>query len=93
MPRSVQNVFDIAQAMHDANNLNRFGSWIVDNEVGINRPEFQRTICKILAHVSQARFLSEKYQASVNILENSACNCWTCIRDQVRLNLFQVAIR
>jgi len=44
--------------VQDAHNLKRLGRWVIDDEIGIHRPEEHGLIGEILAAMAKSRMLS-----------------------------------
>src|ERR1035437_355395 len=71
-PGSIQNFLDIPHSVQHAHDLNRLGDGIVDDQIGVDGPEFQGTASEILANMSRAWFVTEKLQGTADILQNPA---------------------
>src|ERR1035437_7388744 len=69
---SIQNFLDIPHSVQHAHDLNRLGDGIVDDQIGVDGPEFQGTASEILANMSRAWFVTEKLQGPADILQNPA---------------------
>src|ERR1039458_7076183 len=71
-PGSMQKFLDIPHSVQHAHDLNRLGGGIVDDQIGVDGPEFQGTVGKIFANMSRAWFVTEKLQRTADILQNPA---------------------
>ena len=55
---SGQQAWKVLRTMQDADNFKGLGRWVIDNEVGIHRPEEHGLIGEILASMAKSRILS-----------------------------------
>src|SRR5471030_556373 len=92
-PPSLQNSLEVAHPVQHTHDLNGFRLRIVDDEVGIDRPEFHRPACEIVANVTCFRLAAEKVQRASDFLHNPARDCRARLLDEVALNLVQVPFR
>ncbi len=53
----LHNFRQVEGTVEDSNDLNRSFSWIVNNEVGIERPELHGLVCKVPSRVAQFRLV------------------------------------
>ena len=56
--------------MQHAHDLNRLGAGIVDDQIGVDGPEFQGMASEILAHMAGAGLVTETRQRAPNMLQN-----------------------
>lgn len=71
---SIQNFFDVSHPVQDANDLNRVGVRVVDDEVGVDGPEFHWLVREVLAGVADSSIAAEKFKGAVDLLKNLAGN-------------------
>src|SRR5471030_2222993 len=86
-PPSLQNSLEVAHPVQHTHDLNGFGLRIVDDEVGVDGPDFHRTACEILANVTYFRLAAEKVHRAPDFLHNTARDCGAGLLDEVALDL------
>ena len=75
-----QHRFQILRPVNDADNLEWLGRRIVNDEVGIDRPEFERPAGEVFSNVAHPRLRTQKYNRIANIVEDAPLirgpACW-----------------
>ncbi len=65
---SIQDVFDIAHSVQDADDLNWLREGVVYDQVGINRPKLEWPGRKILTQVPDSRVTTHDGDANPNLV-------------------------
>jgi hypothetical protein len=66
------NLLGIAHSVQHADDLNRLGLRIVNDEVGVDGPEFHGTAGEVLANMTRPGLVAEKLETTADILKNPA---------------------
>src|ERR1035437_1484686 len=84
---SIENFLDVPHSVQHANDLNRLGLGIVDDEVGVDGPEFHRPAREVLANMAGPRFVAEKLESAADVLEDLAGDCRAGLLNEEALDL------
>jgi len=74
LDKLIQNLFKVAHSVQHANDLNGFGLWVVDDEVGVDGPKFDWPVREVLAGVADPWIAAEKFQGATDLLKHFAGN-------------------
>src|ERR1035438_10433201 len=88
---SIENFLDVPHSVQHANDLNRLGLGIVDDEVGVDGPEFHRPAREVLANMSGPWFGAEKLHRAADFLKNLARDRRAGLLNEETLDLIQIS--